>query len=165
MDSAKEWDTIVRSTLKSTSVQEVPNDAPCFDRTIMVQKHGHGWVQISKIQKGDWIMGERRWTRVIGTCEREVEGGIGDKGSRITDGVWIKSNEGWTHPTGSSDTWRWQGCNLITDSGTFNIRLANMLHYTVRDFTEVGWMNLRNTYARVGMTMVRNKKDGRKEEE
>jgi hypothetical protein len=65
----------------------------------------------------------------------------------------------------SCEFFKLMGCNLITDSGSFNIRLANMLHYTVRDFTEVGWMNLRNTYTRVGMTMVRNKKDGRKEEE
>jgi len=164
-ESAKEWDDIVRSTLKASSTGKVPNDAPCFDRNILVQKHGHGWVHISKIQRGDWIMGERRWTRVIGTCEREVQGGIGEKGSRMTDGVWIKKDQEWTHPTGASDTWRWQGCNLITDSGTFHIRLANMTQHIVRDFTEVGWMNLRNTYTRVGMTMVRNKKDGRKEEE
>jgi hypothetical protein len=160
-EAAREWESIVLDVLSLTRTvaQHVPQDPPCFDRSIRVMKYQAGWTQMSDIVKGDWIMGEYRWTRVIGICKREVEGGIGKKGQRITDGVWIKRGVGeWSHPTGESDRWKWQGLNLITDSGTFVIRLDKEL--VVRDFTEVGWMNLSKTYTRVeaGMSAVPIKK-------
>jgi len=157
-ESAVVWETIVRSILTNTAFKStmVPQHAPCFDKTILVKKYQAGWVPISTIQRGDWIMNEKHWTRVIGTCEREVGGGIGDKGARMSDGVWIKGGlGGWNHPKGPSDSWSWQGCTLITDSGSFNIRLSDSTDHTVRDFTEVGWMNLSKTYTRVGAMMSR----------
>jgi hypothetical protein len=92
---------------------------------------------------------------VLGICQREVAGGCGEKGYRITDGVWIKTSAGnWNHPNAECDTYVWQGCNLITDSGAFNIRLSDSSEFTVRDFTEVGWKNLAKTYTRVGAMMA-----------
>jgi hypothetical protein len=166
-ESAIAWESIVRSILTNTAFKSTtaPKHAPCFDKTILVMKYQAGWVPISTIKRGDWIMNDKRWTRVIGTCEREVDGGIGDKGVRMSDGVWLKGGlGGWEHPKGTCDTWKWQGCNLITDSGSFNIRLHNSTDHIVRDFTEVGWMNLSKTYTRVG-AMMAIKKDALKEED
>lgn len=155
-----EWDLIVRELLnksKGSKSPHVPEYAPCFDRSIRVKKYQSGWVPISSIQRNDWVMdGEQgRWTRVLGTCEREVGGGCGEKGYRITDGVWIKTTAGnWQHPNAECDAYVWQGCNLITDSGAFDIRLPDSSVFTVRDFTEVGWKNLAKTYTRVGAMMA-----------
>jgi hypothetical protein len=166
-EAALAWESIVRSILTNTAFKSTtaPEHAPCFDKAILVKKYQAGWVPISTIKRGDWIMNDKRWTRVIGTCEREVEGGIGDKGVRMTDGVWLKGGlGGWEHPKGKCDTWKWQGCNLITDCGSFSIRLHNSTDHIVRDFTEVGWMNLSKTYTRVG-AMMAIKKDAWKEED
>ena len=127
---------------------------------LMVKKYQSSWVPLYTIAEGDWIMGENRWTQVIGVCNRRVNGGIGEKGNRITDGVWLKGDSMWHHPTDLLDKSSWQGINLITDSGTFIIKRTNSKEYTVRDFTEVGWMNLPETYARVEIAMEPNKKDG-----
>lgn len=153
-ESAILWDTIVNTILNGQCQSVgVPANAPCFDRSIVVKKYQSGWVPLYSIAQGDWIMGDGRWTQVIGICERRVESRIGEKGDRITDGVWIKHDGNWQHPNDPSLSGRWQGFNLITESGTFIIKRANSKEYTVRDFTEVGLMNLPETYARVEMAM------------
>ena len=101
-------------------------------------------------------MGESRWTQVIGICSREVKGSINSHGNRMTDGVWIKTGQIWDHPKGEVYDRVWRGMNLITDSGTFKITLANLSENVVRDFTEVGWTNLPATYARVEKAMTPN---------
>jgi hypothetical protein len=154
------WDLLVRDILNKDTHSKpihVPEHAPCFDRSIRVKKYQAGWVPISSIQRNDWIMdsARARWTRVLGVCQREVGGGYGEKGYRMTDGVWIKTaGANWQHPTAECDGYVWQGSNLITDSGAFNILLSDSSEFTVRDFTEVGWMNLPKTYTRVGAMMA-----------
>jgi hypothetical protein len=132
-----------------------PKNAPCFDRSILVKKYQGGWTAISKISRGDWIYDDNKWTKVIGWCEREVYGGIGNKGSRMTDGVWIRQAAGsWEHPTEKPDKWTWRGIQLVTESGTFNIKRVDFEEvYTVRDFTEVGHTNLLESYAREDAVM------------
>jgi hypothetical protein len=168
-ESAELWDIIVQSLLNGINgipgllSTRVPLHAPCFDMALMVKKYQSSWVPLYTIGQGDWIMGENRWTQVIGVCNRRVNGGIGEKGNRITDGVWLKGDSSWHHPTDLLDKSSWQGINLITDSGTFIIKRTNSKEYIVRDFTEVGWMNLPETYVRVEMAMEPNKKDGGQE--
>ena len=152
-EAAKLWDEIVCDIL-NINHDRVPKYPPCFDRSIQVQKYQSGLVPLSSIVRGDWIRGETRWTKVIGICSREVKGGHYMSGSRITDGVWIKSlNKQWHH-SDESQIHTWKGLNLITDSGTFKITMANMSEYIVRDFTEVGWTNLTATYTRVENAML-----------
>ena len=99
--------------------------------------------------RGDWILGDGRWTQVLGTCQRGVKGGILKNGQKITDGVWIQYGS-WAHLQDQSDKEYWEGMQLITDSGSFKILLNELFtDYLVRDFTEVGWSNLHRTYARV----------------
>jgi len=156
-EAAKVWDTLCSSSLNGTYVPlYVPLYAPCFDQTIKVKKYQSGLVALSTIERGDWIMGESRWTQVIGVCSRSVEGGMYSHGNRMTDGVWTKLGSVWQHPKGEVDSRPWKGKNLITDSGTFRITLANLSEHVVRDFTEVGWTNLRGTYTRVEKAMEQN---------
>lgn len=158
--SAKLWDTIVSDILK-TNQSSVPIYPPCFDAKLRIEKYQSGLVPISSIQKGDWIMDENRWTQVIGICRREVNGVFYMDGNSITDGVWLKSavNKEWHHIS-KMDTHSaqipWKGYNLITDSGKFKITMANDAEYVVRDFTEVGYMNLTATYTRVESAMDKN---------
>lgn len=154
-DIAMEWDSIVRSVLNSpnTTNLPIPTTPPCFDLNIRVMKYQSGLVPLSSIVQGDWIMGENRWTQVIGICRREVENCLYFHGNSITDGVWMKRQESslWAHPVSQSENVvkrRWEGGNLITDSGSFKIRTATLDIYVVRDFTEVGWVNLASTYVK-----------------
>jgi len=148
-EAAKEWDTIVRSVLCSPSHTNsiVPTTPPCFDPSLKVFKHQSGLVRLSSIVKGDWIMGETRWTQVLGICHREVNSCVYFHGNTVTDGVWIRSKGQWTHPPEKPTPRRkWRGLHLITDAGTLRIQTADLTIAVVRDFTEVGWTNLLETY-------------------
>ena len=126
-----------------------------------VKKFQAGWIPLYTVKQGDWIMGENRWTKVLGVCHRQAHGGIGEKESRITDGVWIKEESfypSWVHSTKISDTISWLGYHLITEEGAFRIRGLDSSSITdtiVRDFTEVGWWRLPETYTRVEKSMSR----------
>lgn len=155
--SAELWEKLVREILLvKTNPTAAPKYAPCFDENIKVNKYQSGWVSIHEIKRDDWIQADNTWTRVLGVCKRAVNGGYGSKGSRITDGIWLRSVSGdWIHPTLNCDTSKWHGVNLITDIGMFKIRLSNCdSDLIVRDFTEVGYSNLDKTYTRVEAQMV-----------
>lgn len=158
------WEQIVRDILNPNSesvTSDMPKHAPCFDYFLMVKKFQSGWTPISEIQRGDWIMGHNGWTKVLGICRRTVMGGIGPCAYRVTDGIWVLNSNQYEHLGGICDTTPWSGINLITDSGCFQIQMPSGQIQIVRDFTEVGWMNLRETYARVENAMMdgSNKKD------
>ena len=151
-ENAKVWDRIVTDLLGQAPNVKPPMDAPVLSGGLYVKKFQSGWVPVSTIQHGDWIMGEKRWTKVIGLCIRQSVGGIGQKESRITDGVWIKeinSMKEWYHCSKASDQQQWVGYHLLTDEGIFQIRGLSSGDVLVRDFTEVGWWRLPETYTRV----------------
>ena len=150
---AAKWDSIVRSFLnprRSTHTAKVPQVPPCLDMGLLVRKNQGGVIALGQIQRGDWVQGKEGWTRVLGICEREVYGGIGMKGDRITDGVWIEMADGsWQHPKEVVDAWKWHGRQLVTDSGSFYVKNQHGGDwFLVRDFTEVGHMNLAESYVR-----------------
>lgn len=156
-ENAKLWDRIVTDLLGQAPNAKPPMNAPVLSGRLYVKKFQSGWVPVSTIQQGDWIMGEKRWTKVLGVCIRQSAGGIGEKDSRITDGVWIKamnSMKEWYHSSEASDQQSWVGYHLLTDEGIFQIRGLSSGDVLVRDFTEVGWWRLPETYTRVekGMT-------------
>jgi len=158
-EAERVWEQIVRDILDPdspsvTSQMPTPKHAPCFDYFLMVKNKKSGWTRISEIQRGDWIMGENGWTKVLGICRRTVMGGIGPCGYRVTDGIWVLGSKTYEHLGGVCDTTPWSGTNLITDSGCFQIQMPSGEIQIVRDFTEVGWMNLRETYARVENAMT-----------
>jgi hypothetical protein len=158
-ESSRIWETIARDILNpqlaSTDIC-LPTNAPCFDLNMLVRVYKGGWIPMLLIKRGDWILGDSKWTQVIGICHRSVSGGIGLRGHRYTSGTWIRQTDGtWTHPTESEDTTPWSGMNLLTDSGVFYILLEpSSKKFLVRDFTEVGFDRLPETYARVEVAMT-----------
>lgn len=161
------WDLIVRDMLNSdrspadTLRAAIPKYAPCLDMSMMVKTYSGGLVPLVNVKRGDWILDSNSWTQVIGICRREVNGGIGNKGSRLTDGVWILGDDNiWVHPSleGLEDQWKWQGMQLITDSGQFKVYTADTQNsYIVRDFTEVGHSRLAESYVREDALLLEKK--------
>ena len=122
------------------------HEGPALEEGVLVYKYQGGLVAVSDLQMGDWIYDRRSWTRVIGLSQRLVSSSIGRVGERITDGNWILQRDGtWQHPTGKSDTDKWRGYQLITESGSFTA-VINLRELIVRDFTEVGCKNLIYSY-------------------
>jgi hypothetical protein len=159
------WDTIVRKIINprdSTVSYSVPMYPPCLDPDIRVKKSQGGYVPLRTVQRGDWILCNTGWTKIVGICYREVDGGIGSKGNRITDGLWIFEDGLWKHPTGRMDSKRWTGIQLVTESGCFYIkRFSTTEPELVRDFTEVGSQNLQKSYDMEDLIMeVAEKKIG-----
>lgn len=155
------WEKIARRILNpneslDTLEMKVPESAPCFDLNMKVKKYQGGWIPIRSIKRGDWIRGDSKWTQVIGICRRTVSGGIGSKGSRMTSGTWLRTADGtWQHPPEKEDSYEWSGMTLITDSATFQILLdSSYTSHLVRDFTEVGFDRLPETYTRVESAMT-----------
>ena len=141
----KEWDSIVQVILNN-KVEErpVPKSAPCLDKAILVYKYQAGFTPLFSIKVGDWILDSYTWTKVVGVCQRRVQTSIGPYGKRITDGLWVKKDS-WTHPSGKINKGVWNGCQLITSSGTFTI-YNDQIKYHVRDFTEVGTDRLAESF-------------------
>ena len=160
-ENAALWDKIVTDLFGQVSNTQVPINPPVLSGGLHVKKFQAGWIPLYTVKQGDWIMGENRWTKVLGVCHRQAHGGIGEKESRITDGVWIKEESfypSWVHSTKISDTLPWLGYHLITEEGAFRIRGLDSSSITdtiVRDFTEVGWWRLPETYTRVEKSMSR----------
>lgn len=146
---SRAWDLIVRKIINPRDYigpYPVPTSPPCLDMDIRVKKSQGGYVPLRTVQRGDWILSNTGWTKVVGICYREVDGGIGSKGSRITDGLWILEDDLWKHPTGRMDSKRWDGMQLVTESGCFYIKRSSSEPELVRDFTEVGSQNLQKSY-------------------
>jgi hypothetical protein len=150
------WESLVRGILESpTDIIRAPNNAPCFHKNTLVKKFLVGPVPLSSIRRGDWILGDLRWTQVIGICHRSVSGGIDLDKERMTDGVWLKKGTQWLHPEGTEDNEAWSGIQLLTDSSEFMILLGETQEeFLVRDFTEVGFNRLPETYTRVEEAMI-----------
>jgi len=150
------WETLVRGILESsTDIIKVPTNAPCFHKNTLVKKFLVGPVPLSSIKRGDWILGDLRWTKVIGICHRSVSGGLGLDKERMTDGVWFKKGTQWLHPEESEDSEAWSGIHLLTDSSEYMIlRGESQQEVLVRDFTEVGFNRLPETYTRVEAAMI-----------
>jgi hypothetical protein len=146
------WDKIVQDMLNYGQNESctIPKCAPCLDASMKVSVFQANMIPLMNVKRGDWVLDDKGWTRVIGICRREVTGGIGAKGARMSDGNWIlESDKRWHHPPGEMDSCKWQGLQLITESGKFRIYTADLTtSHIVRDFTEVGWDRLPESYVR-----------------
>ena len=165
------WDTIVRDMLNSDKMalakENVPKYPPCLDMSMKVHVFQGGLVPLHNVKRGDWILDGKGWTRVVGICKREVGGGIGDKGNRMSDGVWVLGLDNkWVHPNPNPnpnsksklDSFKWQGLQLITESGQLCIFTADTANsYIVRDFTEVGYDRLAESYVREDAVLLEKK--------
>lgn len=147
-EAAIKWDALVNKMLNGVDgTSKVPNNPPCIEHSVLVYKHQGGLIPISEVVTGDWVQDKTGWSQVIGICKRYTHGGIGYQGARITDGLWIYDahTTTWKHPERSIVKGGWIGHQLITTSGSFMIHLNNE-PLLVRDFTEVGYRNLEESY-------------------
>ena len=111
---------------------------------IRVRRQDGSCVRLEEVQIGDFVEDEKgRFTRVLGLVEGQVQGS-----SVAPDSIWVsacirKSEITWTRVTtlgSGSDTQ--VGRHLITESGTFQTEQG-----LFRDFTEVGYDRIQETYA------------------
>ena len=145
------WEIVARNMLNTEITPvKVPKMPPCLDYDICVREYQGGWRKLSDIRIGSWIYGRNSWTKVIGISHRCVEGGFGKLGNRITDGIWLLEPDGtWDHPDIECDILPWLGVQLITESGLFRIRFNTGEERIVRDFTEIGKDNIKDSDFRV----------------
>jgi hypothetical protein len=151
-EAEKAWEMVAFGMLNSSHKlvnSMVPTSPPCLDRSLNVWMHQGGWRPLHSIKVGDWIYGKNCFVKVTGICERIVHTAIGVQDNRITDGNWILHDNEWKHPVGKIEQVTWQGIQLITDLGYFNVRMLNGQEYLVRDFTEVGAEQILSSHARV----------------
>jgi hypothetical protein len=145
------WDMVADEILNGKRYNKlmVPTTAPCLDPCLKVFINQGGWRTLNEVKVGDWIHDRVGWTKVTGICERIVYTAIGKQDNRITDGVWFLQNDVWIHPRGKVENVTWKGMQLITESGSFLLKMNNGNEYIVRDFTEVGPQQILESHARV----------------
>jgi hypothetical protein len=145
------WDMVADEILNGKRYNKlmVPMSAPCLDPCLKVFINQGGWRTLNEVKVGDWIHDRFGWTKVTGICERIVHTAIGKQDNRITDGVWFLQNDVWRHPRGRVENVTWKGLQLITESGSFLLKMNNGNEYIVRDFTEVGSQQILESHARV----------------
>ena len=131
------WESFVYSTLNTmdftSEFMSCPGRGLLHPET-RVFKKDFGPVPISSIQIGDFIKdSESSFTQVIGTYS-DISG--------PTPSIWCYNGSLWCHPSTSispSST----SLQLITVSGTFFTSKFGL----VRDFTEIGWNSIDDSYS------------------
>ena len=146
-EGAMIWENIANELLNGKPKLGEPMRIPpigdaCIDKKTYVYKFQGGLVRAATIRKGDWIRDSKGWTQVTGIALRNVTGSINFKGSRMTDGVWVRqSNGSLEHPSGVITAVEWQGLHFISSTGSFNI-YCDGEQFNIMDFTEVGYKRL-----------------------
>ena len=135
------WDILIHSLLNPYSCffRPAPGRGLLSSEALVFVKE-KGFVKLSEVRIGDFVKDKDSFTEVLGIyCDI----------SGSSDSIWIWNSEEmlWVHPN-EKDTYRKirqsekNGCQLVTSSGSF---LADLV--LVRDFTEVGWDRIHETYS------------------
>jgi hypothetical protein len=143
------WDELIRSMLgmdQETTQSSNDQDTFCLmSPAIHIRRQNGPCIRLEEVQIGDFVEDEKGgFTRVLGLVEGQVHGS-----SVAGDSKWIsaciqtsKSTSKWTRVTTlGSGSDRKVGRHLITESGTFQTKLG-----LFRDFTEVGYDRIQETY-------------------
>jgi hypothetical protein len=141
------WDELVRSMLgMDQEATESSNHQGTFclmSPAIRIRRQDGSCVRLEGVRIGDFVEdGKGGFTRVLGLVEGQVQGS-----SVARDSIWMsacirKSEDKWARVTtlgSGSDTQ--VGRHLITESGMFQTEQG-----LVRDFTEVGYDRIQETY-------------------
>jgi len=108
--------------------------------------HGKGRIHLEDVCIGDHITCSSGYTKVIGvyvdTSEKQPS-----SGPNPAIWTWQKSSSVWAHPYRSTPAISSVGYHLVTESGTFFIDVYDSVPILVRDFTEVGYDRIDETYA------------------
>jgi hypothetical protein len=159
----KEVDKILNSATTPKSSLRIPESIGLFSKMTCVIAEDLGQIPISYVKRGDSILDiNNNFTRVLGIYRGALHINTYpvrkfwySDGVRILDidNKWITGDaleiDICPHSEITEHTQRIYGYNLITESGTFCIISNDEYMLTVRDFTEVGYMNIDKTYAAV----------------
>jgi hypothetical protein len=144
VEGQRGWDLLIRSMVGMDELSE-PSDTFCLmSPAIRIRRQDGLSLRLEEVQLGDVVEDkDGGFTRVLGLVEGQVQGS-----SVASDHSWmsacIRKSEGkWmrvtTLRTGSDAQ---AGRHLITESGTFQTEQG-----LVRDFTEVGYDRIHETYS------------------
>jgi hypothetical protein len=154
-EGQRAWISMVNLQINKSVLyfNDYPTAVPLVSPKIKVMKEGIGFIPISKVKIGDFILSKQnQYTRVTGIYRGILETMESIKDPEwISDGVWIQrtakfwstTSSGIRHENGASN--KLYGIFLITESETFMIERRGSLH-CVRDFTEIGASNIEKTY-------------------
>ena len=159
----KGWIDFVYKTLNGTSSPPYyPTLPPLVGRSVRVYHSIIGWVPIEYVGIGDEILGSKGYTPVVATYKGEIPTQP-TTSTWISDGVWIQNGTWATYKLGvrKQDTAsRETGYFLVTLNEDFVIRVHNTTAL-VRDFTELGSSNLKDSYEMLDGYMNSRGKDCR----
>ena len=139
------WETYVYDLLNKGVRKMVP---VCEGRgllgadTFVYTKRGP--IRISEVVLGDYVRDGGEFTRVIGVYKDTAEL---QPSSGPNPAVWCLLPSGWAHPYSTQPATSKAGYHIVTASGTFNIGIFDKNPLLIRDFTEVGWDRIDETYA------------------
>jgi hypothetical protein len=131
------WESYIHTYLNSTSTpisdsESYPGRGLLHPDSLVFHKE-KGYVSISTLSIGDYVKdSNNNFTKVIGVYT-DISG--------PSQAVWVLHNSIWKHPSYIQPPSS-IGYHLITESGTFFTSTYGL----VRDFTEIGWNNIQDTY-------------------
>ena len=118
--------------------------------TTYVTTREKGRIHIQDVRIGDHVLSQRHsldntsYTRVVGiykdTASRQPSSGP-------NPAAWVFLNDRWIHPYHADSDEVPIGHQLITESGAFLINIYDSTPLLIRDFTEVGYNRIDETYA------------------
>lgn len=140
------WGRLIAEMLKTPHSNYA--DAYCIlDPIWKVYKEETGFIPLGSIEIGQKIRDSNgKFTTVLGIY-RGYEDVVFEKSGKFwySDSVWWQTSDSWKQNHLSGYRITSFGYQLITESGSFQISDGVKL-YGVRDFTEVGWNRLPETY-------------------
>ena len=162
-NTTHEWHVRVQDALSVPGkLRRGPSGAAHLAGKVMIEIDGH-LIPISSVKIGDHIKDynvvtkEYRTAKVMGIYETN-EGSIWP----LSQGVWKWSGHYWCQGHMRESGFRalvdgGKRYHLITSTGTFAVNLGDSsLEYIIRDFTEMGIANLKNTSSSVVVALNRN---------
>ena len=148
------WEFMIYESLNRRAIVSVPDSNPgrgLVGPNTKVWHREKGVISIKDIQINDFIkMDNEIYTRVIGTYS-DISEDTPISGVNRSMWMWCESRSQWKHPSDTvfelSNTQKTNlGVQLVTKSGTFMI-LQGVDCILVRDFTEIGWDRINETYS------------------
>ena len=150
------WERLMYDMLNPLKADELPltQDQQSPGRGLLGQdtfvwEKNKGPVKISEVAVGDSVKGaDGIFTEVLGTYIDTSEF-VGSSGPNSSAWVWYPKEGRWRHPDKTFEVDLYLGYHLITKSGEFLVWYPDQTNKTglrVRDFTEIGWDRIDQTY-------------------
>jgi hypothetical protein len=148
------WEFMIYESLNRRAIVSVPDSHPgrgLVGPNTKVWHREKGVVSIKDIKINDFIkLNNESYTRVIGVYS-DISEDVPISGVNRSVWMWCESRSQWKHPSDtvfelSNKQKTNLGVQLVTESGTFLI-LQGVDPILVRDFTEIGWDRIDETYS------------------